>query len=165
MADILSGNAWVMGDHVNTDVIIPAKYLVSTDPAFLSKHCFEGVDPELALKIRPGDIVVGGENFGCGSSREHAPIAIKGLGVSCVIARSFGQIFYRNSFNQGLLLLEADFRPEDIRAGDHLSVDSNTGRIENRTTGKAIPASPVPPFMREIISAGGLIPYVLSQSR
>ncbi|MBI1725367.1 MAG: 3-isopropylmalate dehydratase small subunit [Candidatus Tectomicrobia bacterium] len=163
VADALEGNAWTLGDHVDTDVIIPARHLITFDPEKLAPHCFEGVDPALASRIRPGDIVVAGHNFGCGSSREHAPIAIKALGVGCVIARSFGQIFYRNAFNRGLPLLEADLPPGAVRAGDRLSVALATGRIENRTTGAAFDAAPIPAFMRELIAAGGLIPFVLNR--
>jgi 3-isopropylmalate dehydratase small subunit len=163
VADSLAGNAWTLGDHVDTDVIIPAKHLITFDPEKLAPHCFEGLDPALASRIRPGDIVVAGHNFGCGSSREHAPIAIKALGVGCVVARSFGQIFYRNAFNRGLPLLEADLPLGAVRTGDWLSIALATGRIENQTTGAAFDAAPIPAFMREIIAAGGLIPYVLSR--
>jgi len=164
LATVLEGNAWALGDHVDTDVIIPAKYLVTSDPEKLAPRCFEGLDPSLAPRIRPGDIVVAGDNFGCGSSREHAPIAIKGLGVSCVVARSFGQIFYRNAFNRGLPLLEADLPPGSIRTGDRLRVNLDSGRIENQTTGRSFEATPIPDFMQELLAAGGLIPYVLKRS-
>jgi 3-isopropylmalate/(R)-2-methylmalate dehydratase small subunit len=161
MSTVLEGNAWVLGDHINTDVIIPAKYLVTFEPEHLSPHCFEGVDPELARQIQDGDIVVAGKNFGCGSSREHAPIAIKGLGVSCIVARSFGQIFYRNAFNRGLPLLECDWPKNTVSMGDRLRVNLESGEIENLTSNLIFQAAPIPDFMREIITAGGLIPHVL----
>jgi 3-isopropylmalate/(R)-2-methylmalate dehydratase small subunit len=157
----LEGNAWLFGDDVDTDVIIPAKYLVTFDPAELGPHCFEGIDPTLAARIQPGDVVVGGRNFGCGSSREHAPIAMKGLGVSCVIAPSYGQIFYRNAFNLGLPALEAELPAQAIRQGDRLKVDLSTGTIRNLTTNATFETSPIPPFMQQLIEAGGLMPYVL----
>ncbi len=163
MATIVEGRVWAFGDHVDTDVILPAKYLVTFDPATLAAHCFEGLDPALAAQIRPGDILVAGENFGCGSSREHAAIAIKGLGVACVVARSYGQIFYRNAFNLGLPLLESDLPPAAIRTGDQVAVDLASGRIENRTTREIYQAAPIPPFMQELIDAGGLIPFVLGR--
>ncbi len=157
----LEGRAWTFGDHVDTDVIIPAKHLNTFDPAELAPHCFEGVDPAIAQNFRRGDIIVGGENFGCGSSREHAPLAMLGLGAACVLARSYGQIFYRNAFNQGLPLLEADIEAGAANTGDALSVDIVSGRIENKTSGQTFQAAPIPPFMQEIIDAGGLIPHVL----
>ncbi len=161
MSTVLEGNAWVLGDHINTDVIIPAKYLVTFEPEHLAPHCFEGVDPELARQIQDGDIVVAGKNFGCGSSREHAPIAMKGLGVSCIVARSFGQIFYRNAFNRGLPLLECDWPKNTVSMGDRLRVNLESGEIENLTSNLTFQAAPIPDFMREIITAGGLIPHVL----
>lgn len=164
MRDVLEGRVWVLGDHIDTDVIIPAKHLFTFAPERLAPHCFEGVDPELASKIQPGDIVVAGKNFGCGSSREHAPIAIKAVGVSCVIARSYGQIFYRNAFNRGLPLLECDWPESAIRTEDQLRVELGSGTIENLTTRRTYQASPIPAFMREIIAAGGLLPQVLSRS-
>lgn len=163
MANVLTGRAWVLGEHIDTDVIIPAKYLITFDPHRLAPHCFEGLDPSLASEIQPGDIIVAGHNFGCGSSREHAPIAIKALGVSCVIARSFGQIFYRNAFNRGLPLLESDYPVGSIRTGSRLRVDLDGGRVENETTGAAFEAMPIPAFMQELLASGGLIPHVLQQ--
>lgn len=162
---VFEGAAWMLGDDVDTDVIIPAKYLVTVDEADLAAHCFEGVNPTLASRIRPGDIVVAGRNFGCGSSREHAVIAIKGLGISCIIAASFGQIFYRNAFNLGLPLLEAEIPPGTVRPGDQLVVDPSTGQVTNRTAGSAFQAAPIPPFMQDLIAAGGLMPYVLRNIR
>jgi 3-isopropylmalate/(R)-2-methylmalate dehydratase small subunit len=141
MSEILRGKAHKFGDNIDTDIIIPARYLVTTDPQELAKHCMEPIAPDFPQRAKPGDIIVAGENFGCGSSREHAPLAIKGLGISCVIAKSFARIFYRNAFNIGLPVIE-------------------TGTIKNLTTGKTYQAMPIPPFMREILNAGGLINYV-----
>lgn len=161
--DRLAGSAWRLGDHVNTDAIIPTRYLNTTEAAELGPHCFEGLDPTLAEKIAPGDIVVAGDNFGYGSSREHAPLAMLGLGISCVIACSFGEIFYRNAFNRGLPLLETD-AVEGIETGDRLRVDLVTGELENERSGQRFASTPIPPFMRDIVNAGGLIPYVLAES-
>lgn len=156
----LEGSAWKFGDNIDTDVIIPARYLNTSDPAELAKHCMEGADPAFAGKVRPGDIIIGGNNFGCGSSREHAPLAIKGAGVSCVIARTFARIFYRNAFNIGLPILECPAAVEGIRTGDRVAVDAAAGKIKNLSTGAEFEAKPIPPFMREIIAAGGLIEHV-----
>ena len=154
------GTAWKLGDHVDTDVIIPARYLVTADAKILAPHCFEDLDPTLAAKIRPGDILVAGENFGQGSSREHAPIAIKGLGISCIVARSYARIFYRNAFNIGLPLLECEDLHAVTESGDHLTVDNETGRISNDAHGTTHTAAPLPEFMRRLVAAGGIIPYV-----
>jgi 3-isopropylmalate dehydratase small subunit len=155
----LTGKAWKFGDNVDTDQIIPARYLVTADPAQLGTHCMEDADPEFARKVRPGDILVGEKNFGCGSSREHAPIAIKAAGVSAVIARSFARIFYRNSINLGLPLFET---PEAgrIESGDDLEVNPTTGDIRNLTRNETYRANPLPPFAQEIMAAGGLMKYV-----
>ena len=160
---VMSGRAWCLGDHVNTDVIIPTRYLNTTDAAELAPHCFAGLDPTLAARMQPGDIVVGGLNFGYGSSREHAPLAMLGLGISCVVALSFGPIFYRNAFNRGLPLLETEAL-DGIETGDRLQVDLERGRIENDRSGASYTASRIPAFMREIIDAGGLIPHVLARA-
>jgi 3-isopropylmalate dehydratase small subunit len=157
---ILEGNAWRYGRNVDTDVIIPARYLVLNDPEELGKHCLEDLDPEFVSKVEKGDILVAEENFGSGSSREHAPLAIKGCGVAAVIASSFARIFYRNAFNVGLPILESPSAVEGIKTGDRLRVDLKKGLIENLTTGNAYQATPVPEFMREIISRGGLVEYV-----
>ncbi len=154
------GKAWKFGSDVDTDAIIPARYLNTSDPAELAKHCMENADTAFASKVRPGDIIVAGKNFGCGSSREHAPIAIKAAGVSCVIATTFARIFYRNAFNIGLPIFESVEAVENISEGDELTVDAGTGIITNVTTGKTFRATPVPPFMHQIIAAGGLINYV-----
>lgn len=162
---ILEGNAWRYGRNVDTDVIIPARYLTLTDAKELGAHCLEDLDPEFKGRVREGDIIVAEENFGSGSSREHAPLAIKGCGVSCVIASSFARIFYRNAFNVGLPILECPEAVEDIKTGDRLEVDLEKGTIENLATGNSFQATPVPEFMREIISVGGMVKYVKNRLR
>ena len=144
-------------DNVDTDVIIPARYLNTPDAKELAAHCMEDIDPDFVKKVQPGDIMVGGANFGCGSSREHAPLAIKTAGVSCVIAATFARIFYRNSINIGLPILECPAASEAIQAGDKVHVDFDTGVITNETTGQTFQAEPFPPFIQEIIKAGGLM--------
>jgi 3-isopropylmalate/(R)-2-methylmalate dehydratase small subunit len=155
----LEGKVWKYGDNIDTDVIIPARYLVTTDPKTLAAHCMEDIDQAFASQVEPGDIIVGGRNFGCGSSREHAPIAIKGAGVSCIIAESFARIFFRNAINIGLPILESAEAAADAQKGDRLSVDLAAGTITNHRTGKTYQASPYPPFVLGIINAGGLVPY------
>ena len=145
------------GDHIDTDVIIPARYLNSQDPAELASHCMEDIDPGFTGRVRPGDILVAGINFGCGSSREHAPIAIKAAGVSCVIAANFARIFYRNAINIGLPILECAEASRDIEAGDLVSVDFDNGAINNLTKNTSYQAEPFPAFIKEIISRGGLM--------
>ena len=145
------------GDNVDTDVIIPARYLNAPDEKSLASHCMEDIDAQFAGTVEPGDIVVAGANFGCGSSREHAPLALKACGVKCVIAASFARIFYRNAINIGLAILECDEAAKDIRSGDEVKVDFDTGKIENLTTGKTYQAEPFPPFIRNIIEKGGLL--------
>lgn len=144
-------------DNVDTDVIIPARYLNTPDAKELAAHCMEDIDPDFVKKVQPGDIMVGGANFGCGSSREHAPLAIKTAGVSCVIAATFARIFYRNSINIGLPILECPAASEAIQAGDKVHVDFDTGVITNETTGQTFQAQLFPPFIQEIIKAGGLM--------
>lgn len=156
----LKGKTWKFGSDVDTDAIIPARYLNTSDPAELARHCMEDADPAFPSKVKPGDMIVAGKNFGCGSSREHAPIAIKAAGVSCVIAKTFARIFYRNAFNIGLPIFESPEAAEGISEGDEVTVDADTGVITNLTTGKTYRATPVPPFMQQIIAAGGLINYV-----
>jgi len=156
----LQGKTWKFGADVDTDAIIPARYLNTSDPAELAAHCMEDADPTFAGRVRPGEIIVAGKNFGCGSSREHAPIAIKAAGVACVVAASFARIFYRNAFNIGLPIFESPEAAEKIQPGDEISVDADTGVIYNLTRGEEYRAAPVPPFMQEIIAAGGLINYV-----
>ena len=147
------------GDHLDTDQIIPAKYLTTTDPKELGMHCMETADQDFVKKVKPGDVIVGGINFGCGSSREHAPISIRGAGVSCVIAKSFARIFFRNSINLGLPVLESPEAADAIEQGDELDVDLATGTIRNLTTEQVFTAKPFEPFMMDIIKAGGLVEY------
>ena len=144
-------------DNVDTDVIIPARYLNSQDAKELAQHCMEDIDKDFVNQVHEGDIMVGGWNFGCGSSREHAPLVIKTSGISCVIAKSFARIFYRNSINIGLSILECEAAAEQIQAGDTVSVDFNTGVITDETTGKTYQAEPFPEFIQNIIAAGGLM--------
>ncbi len=156
----LKGKVWKFGSDIDTDRIIPARYLNTSDATELGKHCMEDADPAFVSKVRPGDIIVADKNFGCGSSREHAPIAIKAAGVSCVIAKSFARIFYRNSFNTGLPILESAEVSDTAEQGDELEVDLATGEIHNITKGLKFTALPVPSFMQELVSAGGLIEWV-----
>jgi len=155
-----TGKAHTMGAHIDTDAIIPARFLVTTDTAELGKNCMEGLEPGWIKRVAPGDIFVAAENFGCGSSREHAPLAILGAGVKVVVAHSFARIFYRNGFNMGLTLVEIGDAVKDIKDGDQLEVDTTAGVIRNLTTGKQIVCQPVPPSMQEILDAGGLVPFV-----
>ncbi|MFQ6059509.1 MAG: 3-isopropylmalate dehydratase small subunit [Anaerolineae bacterium] len=155
----LTGRVWKYGHDVNTDVIIPARHLSTTDSAELARHCMEDLDPGFAGAVQPGDIIVAGRNFGCGSSREHAPLAIKGAGVSCVIAESFARIFFRNAINVGLPILECPEAARATRTGDRLEVDLEAGEIRNLTRGQTYQARPYPPFMISIIRAGGLIEH------
>ena len=145
------------GDNVDTDVIIPARYLNKSDDAWLASHCMEDIDKEFVNKVKAGDIMVAKANFGCGSSREHAPIAIKASGISCVIASTFARIFYRNAINIGLAILECEEAANEINEGDEVSVDFETVVITNITTGKTYQAQPFPPFIQDIISKGGLL--------
>ncbi len=161
----LKGKAWKYGDDVDTDVIIPARYLNTSDPAELAKHCMEDIDASYAGKVAKGDFIVAGKNFGCGSSREHAPIAIKASGASAVVARSFARIFYRNAFNMGLPIFEAPEAVDGIDAGDVLSVDMEKGTLANVTKGTTYRIAPVPPFMQELVAAGGLLNYMVAKRR
>jgi 3-isopropylmalate/(R)-2-methylmalate dehydratase small subunit len=154
-----TGSVFKYGRDVDTDVIIPARHLNSSDPATLASHCMEDLDPRFASGVRPGDFIVALENFGCGSSREHAPLAIKASGVACVIACSFARIFYRNAINIGLPIMECPEAARDAQAGDRLEADYATGLIVNATRGKRYRAQPFPPFMQGIIAAGGLMEY------
>ena len=156
----LKGTAHRYGRDVDTDVIIPARYLNTSDPVELARHCLEDLDPSFASKVRPGDIVVAEENVGCGSSREHAPVAIKASGVGCVVAKSFARIFYRNAINIGLPILECPEAVDAISAGDVVSVDTRTGAIHDETTGLVFHAQPFPQFIEDIIDAGGLVERV-----
>ena len=157
---VLEGKVWRYGDNIDTDVIIPARYLNTFDPKELAKHCMVDIDKDFAQKVRPGDIMVGGKNFGCGSSREHAPVAIKACGVPVIIAASLARIFYRNGINVGLPLMEIGDNVERIHAGDKLSVDLSSGKIRDITTGETFQATPLPGFIQDIAKAGGLIQYV-----
>ena len=156
---MLKGKVHKYGADVNTDVIIPARYLNVSEPAELAKHCMEDIDKNFVKKVKPGDIIVATTNFGCGSSREHAPLAIKAAGVSCVIAKTFARIFFRNAINIGLPLLECDEAVDNTEAGDILEVDLSRGRIKNLTRGMVFTAKPYPDFMAGLIAAGGLIEY------
>ena len=155
-----TGRVFKYGDNVDTDVIIPARYLNSSDPAELATHCMEDIDKDFVNKVQKGDIIVANKNFGCGSSREHAPIAIKAAGVSCVIAETFARIFYRNSINIGLPILECAEASEDIDEGNEVEVDFDTGVITNKTKNKTYQAVAFPEFMQGIINAGGLVEYI-----
>lgn len=155
-----SGNAWKYGDDVDTDVIIPARYLNTSDPDELAAHCMEDLDPNFVQNIQQGDILVAGKNFGCGSSREHAPIAIKAAGISCVIAASFARIFFRNAVNIGLPILESKEAAGAIETGHSVEVDLEAGRVVNVSQEKEFDVQPFPEFMQRIIDAGGLIGYV-----
>lgn len=156
----IRGRVWKFGADVDTDAIIPARYLNTSDPAELAKHCMEDADPTFPAKVKPGDIIVAGKNFGCGSSREHAPIAIKAAGVAAVVAASFARIFYRNAFNIGLPIFESPEAAERIEEGDEIEIDLDSGVIRNLTRNEEYQATAIPPFMQELLTAGGLINYV-----
>jgi 3-isopropylmalate/(R)-2-methylmalate dehydratase small subunit len=156
----ITGNVWRFGDNIDTDLIIAARYLNSSDPAHLAKYVMEDADPDFVNKLNPGDIIVAGENFGCGSSREHAPIALKAAGVSAVIAKSFARIFYRNAFNMGLPIFELP-QSDEINEGEKVSIHLESGEIE--TLKGTYKFSPIPPFMQELLQAGGLIPYAKAE--
>ncbi|KUO40176.1 MAG: 3-isopropylmalate dehydratase [Candidatus Hadarchaeum yellowstonense] len=156
----MMARAWVFGDNISTDDIIAGRYLVQHDPRELAKHVMEAVDPEFASKVRAGDVIVAGRNFGCGSSREHAPMALKGAGVAAVVATSFARIFFRNAINQGLPVLVSKEAKEGFRTGDGIRVDVSRGEVINTSTGKVYRAEPLPDFLMEILRAGGLLPYL-----
>lgn len=155
-----NGTVHKYGDNVDTDVIIPARYLNSSDPKELAKHCMEDIDKEFVVKVKSGDIMVANKNFGCGSSREHAPIAIKAAGVSCVIAETFARIFYRNAINIGLPIIECPQAAKEIQAGDTVEIDFDSGVITDVTSGKTYQGQAFPPFMQKIIAAEGLMNYI-----
>jgi len=157
---IFEGTVHTYGRDVDTDVIIPARYLNTSDPAELARHCMEDIDPDFAATVQPGDIIVAGENFGCGSSREHAPVSIRTSGVSCVVAASFARIFYRNAINTGLPIVICPEAARSVAKGARLRVDLAAGRIDDLTQGTSYEADAFPPFMQELIAAGGLLPYV-----
>ncbi len=154
------GRVWKFGDHVDTDLIIPARFLNLSDEREIARNCFVDLRPDFVRKVAPGDIIVAGKNFGCGSSREHAAWAIKGAGIQVIIAKSFARIFYRNAFNIGLPLLESDQASDDLKEGDHISVDLLTGKISNEVKDQHFSAKPIPDFMMEIIQAGGLVKHL-----
>ena len=157
---MVSGKVFKYGDNVDTDVIIPARYLNAPSPEELAKHCMEDIDASFATTVKPGDIMVGGANFGCGSSREHAPISIRACGVRCVIAASFARIFYRNAINIGFPILECPEAAAAINNGDTVSVDFATGKIVDETTGETFQAVALPPFIEKIVEHNGLLPYL-----
>jgi len=156
---LLRGKTWKFGDDVDTDAIIPARYLNTSDPKELAMHVMEDADKEFPAKVKAGDLMVAGKNFGCGSSREHAPIAIKEAGIQAVIAKSFARIFYRNAFNIGLPIFESAEASESIKEGDIIEIDADNGVIKNLSKNEQYPVKPIPPFMQELISAGGLIEW------
>jgi 3-isopropylmalate/(R)-2-methylmalate dehydratase small subunit len=161
----VKGKAFKFGDNVDTDMIIPARWLVTTDPAEMASHAFEDVRPGWPEQVGRGDILVAGSNFGCGSSREHAPIAIKAAGIACVIAASFARIFYRNAFNIGLPVLESAEASRDIAEGDVVEVNASAGTIENKTKKRTYQARPIPSFMQELVRAGGLMAYIAGKRK
>ena len=157
------GRVFKYGDNVDTDVIIPARYLAISDPKELAEHCMEDIDKEFVHKVKPGDIMVANKNFGCGSSREHAPLVIKVSGISCVIAETFARIFYRNAINIGLPIIECPEAAKDIQDKDEVEVDFDSGVITDKTTGESFTGQAYPPFMQKIITAGGLVNYINGQ--
>ncbi len=157
------GKVWKFGNDIDTDVIIPARYLNTSDPKELARHCMEDADPDFAGKVKKGDIIVAGKNFGCGSSREHAPICIKEAGIQCVVAPSFARIFFRNAFNTGLPIVECREASEKIQEGDQVCIDFESGTIENLTRNETYQAQPIPEFMRTLLNAGGLMKYVTTK--
>ena len=161
----ITGKAWKYGDNVDTDAIIPARYLSTSVPEELASHCMEDIDVSFAKDVRKGDIIVAGSNFGCGSSREHAPLAIAGAGISCVIAASYARIFFRNAINVGLPILECPQAVSGIGKNDTIEVNPENGRIVNKTTGESWDAKPFPFFLRELIELGGLVPWVKKKLR
>jgi len=157
---LFKGKVWKFGNNIDTDAIIPARYLNTSDPQQLAAHCMEDADPLFITKMAKGDIIVGGENFGCGSSREHAPIAMKAAGISCVIAKSFARIFYRNAFNMGLPIFESKELFDAVETGEEIAVDSSRGIITLTNSDKFFKISPIPPFMEELITNGGLMMHI-----
>lgn len=154
------GKVWKFGDDIDTDVIIPVQYTITPDPVELGKHSMEGIDPDFPRKISQGDIIVAGKNFGCGSSREPAPVSIKAAGISCIIGKSFARIFYRNAFNVGLPLIECGDAYDKIKEGDSLEIDVDTGVIKDTSSGVVLQAKPIPPFMQELLDDGGLMRHL-----
>ena len=162
---ILRGRVWKFGDNIDTDAIIPARYLNTSDPEELARHIMEDADRDFSSKVKSGDIIIAGTNFGCGSSREHAPIAIKAAGIQAVVAKSFARIFYRNAFNIGLPIFESDDASQRIREGDEIQIDADKGIIKNITKKEEYTVKPIPLFMQELISAGGLIEWTKKKIR
>ena len=156
----MNGTVWKFGDDIDTDIILPGRYLIYTDEERLSQHCMEGLDPNFNEKCKKGDFIVAGKNFGCGSSREHAPISIKAAGVSCVIAETFARIFYRNAINIGLPIIECPDAAKEIEAGDEVEVNFDTGVITDKTKGTSYQGQAFPPFMQKIIDCEGLVNYI-----
>lgn len=161
----VSGKVFIYGDNIDTDVIIPARHLTSADPEHLKEHCMEDIDKSFKDRVKPGDIMVAGKNFGCGSSREHAPVAIKASGISLVIANDFARIFYRNSINVGLPILECPEAAAGIKEGDEVEADFDTGVITDKTTGESFQAKAFPEFIKNIMASGGLVGYTESELR
>ncbi|BFU77034.1 3-isopropylmalate dehydratase small subunit [Arcobacter sp. 15-2] len=160
----ITGKVWNFGSNIDTDLIIAARYLNSSDPDHLAKYVMEDADPDFPSKVQPGDIIVAGENFGCGSSREHAPIALKAAGVAAVIAPTFARIFYRNAFNMGLPIFELE-NAEEIIEGQEISIDLDEGTIQNNTTEKTYKFTPIPPFMQELLGCGGLMNFAAKEAK
>ena len=160
----ITGKVWNFGSNIDTDLIIAARYLNSSDPEHLAKYVMEDADPDFPSKVQPGDIIVAGENFGCGSSREHAPIALKAAGVAAVIAPTFARIFYRNAFNMGLPIFELP-DAEEIKEGETISINLDEGTIENSNTNKTYKFTPIPPFMQELLSCGGLMNFAAKEAK
>ena len=158
----MRGKVWKFGDNIDTDLIIAARYLNTSEPSELAKHVMEDADPDFVSKMQKGDIIVAGENFGCGSSREHAPIALKAAGISAIVAPTFARIFYRNAFNMGLPIFELK-EVDEINEGDTIRIDMDSGEIINETTGKSYKFNPIPEFMQELVNAGGLIEYAKAE--
>ena len=154
------GNVWKFGDNIDTDAIIPARYLNTSDPKALAEHCMKDADPDFAKKMRVGDMIVAGVNFGCGSSREHAPIAIKTVGLSCVVARTFARIFFRNAFNMGLPIFESGALHDRVAPGDEIEVDADRGLIRIGPDGPPLTIEPIPPFMQQLLTDGGLMGHL-----
>lgn len=161
----IEGRVWKFGDHIDTDIIIPARFLNVSDKKELARHCFADLRPDFSEKVRQGDVIVAGSNFGCGSSREHAPLAIKESGITVIIAKSFARIFYRNAFNIGLPLLESAEAAGGVEENDRISVDLTRGEISKESDGARFYARPIPDFMGEIIRSGGLVEYIKKESR
>jgi 3-isopropylmalate/(R)-2-methylmalate dehydratase small subunit len=156
---LIKGRTWLFGNDIDTDAIIPARYLNTADPVELAKHIMEDADKDFPVKVKAGDMIVAGKNFGCGSSREHAPIAIKAAGIQAVVAKSFARIFYRNAFNIGLPIFESEAASKAVKEGDEIEIDADKGVIRNLTTKVEYKSNPIPPFMQELIASGGLVAW------